>query len=56
LRDLSQYDALMEGWKESTKLIMVFQSSKLAQYQARKLAMKDAKLKAEDYVSVLGQK
>jgi uncharacterized protein YggE len=31
-----------------------FQSSKLAQYQseARKLAMKDAKLKAEDYVSV----
>jgi uncharacterized protein YggE len=37
---------------------MWFQSSKLAQYQseARKLAMKDAKLKAEDYVSVLGQK
>jgi uncharacterized protein YggE len=36
---------------------VVFQSSKLAQYQseARKLAMKDAKLKA-DYVSVLGQK
>jgi uncharacterized protein YggE len=31
--------------------------SKLAQYsEARKLAMKDAKLKAEDYVSVLGQK
>jgi uncharacterized protein YggE len=24
--------------------------------EARKLAMKDAKLKAEDYVSVLGQK
>jgi uncharacterized protein YggE len=33
---------------------VIFQSSKLAQYQseARKLAMKDAKLKAEDYVSV----
>jgi uncharacterized protein YggE len=26
------------------------------QSEARKLAMKDAKLKAEDYVSVLGQK
>ena len=37
---------------------VTFQSSKLAQYQseARKLAMKEAKLKAEDYVSVLGQK
>jgi uncharacterized protein YggE len=57
LRDLSQYDALMEGlMKESTKLIMWFFSLK-AQYQseARKLAMKDAKLKAEDYVSVLAK-
>jgi uncharacterized protein YggE len=61
LRDLSQYDALMEGLvNEGVNKIdnVVFQSSKLAQYQseARKLAMKDAKLKAEDYVSVLGQK
>lgn len=35
-----------------------FESSKLLQHQseARKLAIKDAKQKAEDYVSVLGQK
>jgi uncharacterized protein YggE len=61
LRDLSQYDALMEGLvDEGINRIdnVVFQSSKLAQHQseARKLAIKDAKLKAEDYVSVLGQK
>ena len=61
LRDLSQYDALMEGLvEEGINRIdnVVFQSSKLAQHQseARKLAIKDAKLKAEDYVSVLGQK
>ena len=37
---------------------VTFQSSKMKQYEseARKLAMKEAKLKAEDYVSVLGQK
>jgi uncharacterized protein YggE len=50
LRDLSQYDALMEGLvNEGVNKIdnVVFQSSKLAQYQseARKLAMKDAKLR-----------
>ena len=61
LRDLSQYDDLMEGLvNQGINRIdnVIFQSSKLAQYQseARKLAMKDAKLKAEDYVSVLGQK
>ncbi|CAM3089478.1 SIMPL domain-containing protein [Flavobacterium frigoris] len=61
LRDLSQYDELMEGLvNQGINRIdnVIFQSSKLAQYQseARKLAMKDAKLKAEDYVSVLGQK
>jgi hypothetical protein len=61
LRDLSKYDELMEGLvNEGINRIdnVIFQSSKLAQYQAeaRKLAMKDAKLKAEDYVSVLGQK
>jgi uncharacterized protein YggE len=61
LRDLSKYDELMEGLvDQGINRIdnVVFQSSKLAQYQseARKLAMKDAKLKAEDYVSVLSQK
>ena len=61
LRDLSKYDELMEGLvDEGINRIdnVTFQSSKLGQYQseARKLAMKEAKLKAEDYVSVLGQK
>jgi uncharacterized protein YggE len=61
LRDLSKYDELMEGLvdKGINRIDNVtFQSSKLAQYQsdARKLAMKDAKMKAEEYVSVLGQK
>jgi hypothetical protein len=61
LRELSQYDALMEGLvNQGVNRIdnVIFESSKLAEYQseARKLAMKDAKLKAEDYVSVLGQK
>ncbi|MGQ7947533.1 SIMPL domain-containing protein [Flavobacterium sp. WC2509] len=61
LKDLSKYDELMEGLVDQgiNRIDNVtFQSSKLAQYQsdARKLAMKDAKTKAEDYVSVLGQK
>ncbi|PVX47831.1 hypothetical protein C8C85_3792 [Flavobacterium sp. 103] len=61
LRDLSKYDELMEGLVDQgiNRIDNVtFQSSKLAQYQsdARKQAMKDAKLKADDYVSVLGQK
>ena len=61
LRDLSKYDELMEGLvNEGINRIdaVTFQSSKLEQYQseARKLAMKEAKMKAEDYVSVLGQK
>ncbi|MFQ3172990.1 MAG: hypothetical protein ACI9WT_000060 [Flavobacterium sp.] len=61
LRDLSRYDELMEGLvDQGINQIdnVTFQSSKLSQYQsdARKMAMKDAKLKAEDYVSVLGQK
>jgi uncharacterized protein YggE len=44
--------------KESTKLKCGFQSSKLAQYQseARKLAMKDAKLKSRRLCVSLGQK
>lgn len=61
LKDLSKYDVLMEGIvANGINRIdnVVFQSSKLAQYQseARKMAMKEAKLKAEDYVAVLGQK
>lgn len=60
LRNVSKYDELMEGLvSQGINRIdnVVFQSSKLAQYQseARKLAMKDAKLKADDYVAVLGQ-
>jgi uncharacterized protein YggE len=61
LRDLSKYDELMEAIVDQgiNRIDNVtFQSSNVAQYQseARKMAMKDAKLKAEDYVSVLGQK
>ena len=61
VRDLSKYDQLMEGLvDQGVNRIdnVVFQSSSLARYQseARKMAMKDAKMKAEDYVSVLGQK
>ncbi|GGF21970.1 SIMPL domain-containing protein [Flavobacterium limi] len=61
LKDLSKYDELMEGLVQQgiNRIDKVsFESSKLAQHQseARKLAMKDAKAKAEDYVSVLGQK
>jgi uncharacterized protein YggE len=61
LKDLSKYDTLMEGLvNEGINRIdnVEFKSSKLVQLQsdARKLAMKDAKIKAEDYVSVLSQK
>ena len=61
LKDLSKYDELMEGLvNEGINRIdnVEFKSSKLAQYQseARKLATKDAKAKAEDFVLVLGQK
>lgn len=61
VRDLNKYDELMDGLvSQGINRIdnVVFQSSKLAQYEseARKLAMKEAKHKAEDYVSVLGQK
>jgi uncharacterized protein YggE len=61
LKDLSKYDELMEGLVQQgiNRLDKVsFETSKLVQLQsdARKLAMKEAKLKAEDYVSVLGQK
>ncbi|WP_035650855.1 MULTISPECIES: SIMPL domain-containing protein [unclassified Flavobacterium] len=61
VKDLSKYDELMEGLvQQGINRIdrVTFESSKEAQLQAeaRKLAMKDAKAKADDYVSVLGQK
>lgn len=61
LKDLSKYDALMEGLvDEGINRIdnVEFKSSKMKELQsdARKLAVKDAKVKAEDFVSVLGQK
>ena len=61
LKDLSKYDALMEGLvDEGINRIdnVEFKTSKLKELQsdARKLAVKDAKAKAEDFVSVLGQK
>lgn len=61
LKDLSKYDVLMDGLVATgvNKIDNVeFKSSKILQIQsdARKLAIKDAKLKAEDFVSVLGQK
>lgn len=62
LRDLNQYDALMQGLTEAgiTTISKVeFQSSnqEIHEAEARKLAMKDALKKAADYASVLnGQK
>lgn len=61
LKDLSKYDELMSGLVEIgiNRIENVeFKSSKFIQLQsdARKLAIKDAKAKAEDFVSVLGQK
>ncbi|WP_395051405.1 SIMPL domain-containing protein [Flavobacterium sp.] len=61
LKDLSKYDVLMEGLvDEGINRIdnVEFKSSKMKELQsdARKLAIKDAKAKAEDFVSVLGQK
>lgn len=61
IKDLSLYDGLMAGLVDSgiNRINNVeFKSSKLAEHQseARKLAMQEAKLKAQDYVSVLGQK
>lgn len=61
LKDLLQYDVLMELLVETgiNRIDNVeFKSSKIVQLQsdARKLAIKDAKAKAEDFVSVLNQK
>lgn len=61
LKNCTQYDAFMDGVVDVgiNRIDLVeFKSSKLEEFQsqARKLAMKDAKSKAEDYVSVLNQK
>jgi uncharacterized protein YggE len=61
LKDLAKYDELMEGLvNEGINKIdnVEFKSSKMKELQsdARKLAVKEAKMKAEDLVSVLGQK
>ncbi|HEX9980109.1 MAG TPA: SIMPL domain-containing protein [Flavobacterium sp.] len=61
LKDLSQYDALMEDLVNAgiNRISNVeFRSSKIEQYrsEARKQAMQEARHKAEDYVSVLNQK
>ncbi len=61
LKDISKYDALMMGLVDNginNVNNVEFQSSKIEEHKsaARKEAMKEAKRKAEDYVSVLGQK
>lgn len=61
LKDLSKYDGLMMGLVDNgiNNISNVeFQSSKIEEHKsaARKEAMREAKHKAEDYVSVLGQK
>ena len=61
IKDLSKYDELMEGLVDSgiNEIGNIdFQSSKLEFHksEARKLAIQNAKLKAQDYVGALGQK
>lgn len=61
IRDLAKYDQLMEGLVESgiNNIGNIdFQSSKMEMHksEARKLAIQNAKLKAQDYVGALGQK
>lgn len=61
LRDLGRYDSLMDGMVDAgiNRIDNVeFKSSKMEELEsaARKLAMKDAKSKAEDFVLVLNQK
>ena len=61
LKDVSKYDEIMMGLVDNdinSITNIEFKSSKLEEFktEARKAAMKDAKKKAEDYVSVLGQK
>ena len=62
LRDITKYDVLMEGLLDAGVNNIggiTFKSSKFDSYksEARKIAMKDAKQKADDFVAVLaGQK
>jgi len=61
LKDLTKYDELMMGLLETginSIDAIEFKSSKMEEHksEARKLAILDAKKKAEDYVSVLNQK
>lgn len=61
VKDLNKYDALMESLVDAgiNRIANVeFRSSKIEQYktEARKQAMLEAKKKADDYVSVIGQK
>lgn len=61
LKDIKNYDSLMIGLVDlgiNNISNVEFQSSKIEEHKsaARKEAMREAKRKAEDYVSVLGQK
>lgn len=61
LKDVTKYDALMMGLVDNgiNNISNVeFKSTEIEKHKsdARKLAIKDAKKKAEDFVSVLGQK
>jgi uncharacterized protein YggE len=61
LKNISKYDELMMGLVDNgiNNISNVeFKSTEIEKYKsdARKLAIKDAKKKAEDFVSVLGQK
>lgn len=61
IKDLAKYDELMEGLVDSginTIGNIDFQSSKIEMHksEARKLAVQNAKMKAQDYVGALGQK
>ena len=61
LKNISKYDELMMGLVDNginNISNAEFKSTEIEKYKsdARKLAMKDAKKKAEDFVSVLGQK
>ncbi len=61
VKDLSKYDTLMEGLVDSgiNNIGNInFQSSKIELHksEARKLAIQNAKAKAQDYVGALGQK
>ncbi len=61
LKDLSKYDEIMMGLNDAGVNSIngvEFKSSKIDEYErdARKKAILDAKQKAQDYVSVLGQK